>query len=155
MVEDKHTQGPWKVCTANEGKCKCGQVWSIPADCPVATVVIGEWGDEYPAIRVEKPGSIGAVAEPYMEKINYGSIDVDECHANARLIASAPIQQATIERLREALEFYADLESYEETVTESLPVNDIPIGRVEIDGPDVLDDGGSRARAALAESELD
>jgi hypothetical protein len=30
------TLGPWEECGRSRGGCKCGQVWSIPADSPVA-----------------------------------------------------------------------------------------------------------------------
>lgn len=26
------TQGPWKACGANNGRCECGFVWSVPLD---------------------------------------------------------------------------------------------------------------------------
>jgi len=65
-------------------------IWSVPEDHPVAEVIYGEWGDDYPAIRIKQPGAIGEPAEPYMEKIVYGDVDVETAHANARLIAAAP-----------------------------------------------------------------
>lgn len=33
----EHTPLPWKRCSANEGKCSCGLIWSLPADCTVAS----------------------------------------------------------------------------------------------------------------------
>lgn len=36
------TPGPWKQCSASEGRCLCGLVWSIPADLSVASVK--DWG---------------------------------------------------------------------------------------------------------------
>lgn len=33
----KHSPLPWKRCSANEGKCSCGLIWSVPADCTVAS----------------------------------------------------------------------------------------------------------------------
>jgi hypothetical protein len=75
----KHTPGPWRVC--NEGKCGCCQIWSTSADEEVAcsrgvACVHREWGDA--------PGMV------------YGGVPLDECKANALLIAAAP-------DLREAL----------------------------------------------------
>lgn len=33
----EHSPLPWKRCSANEGKCSCGLIWSVPADCTVAS----------------------------------------------------------------------------------------------------------------------
>lgn len=52
-------------------------------------------------------------------------------------------------RYREALEFYADVGNYESDIVESLPVNDIPIGRCEYIAPEVIEDNGDKAREAL------
>jgi len=38
--EFKGTPGPWRCCKANDGKCSCGLIWSIPADRIVATVYV-------------------------------------------------------------------------------------------------------------------
>lgn len=73
------TPGPWKTC--QNGNCTCGQVWSIPGDCPVFTVLLdgrpqlvglacNEWGDSPDAI--------------------YGAVGKEQQTANARLIAAAP-----------------------------------------------------------------
>lgn len=83
-----HTPGPWKAC--HNGECTCGQVWSMPADCPVFTVlengtgqVVGlacnEWGDA--------PDMI------------YGSVGKEQQTANARLIAAAPDMLALLKEL--------------------------------------------------------
>ena len=79
--------------------CECGFIWSVQGDCPVAQVIRGEWGDEYPAIRIETPGAIGEKAEPYMEKIVYGSIDDETADANIRLMVQAPAMLALLERV--------------------------------------------------------
>lgn len=55
---------------------------------PICTVEHGEWGDSWPAIRVE-PG-IGGKAEAYMEFAAYGSIPKEFSDANVQLIAAAP-----------------------------------------------------------------
>jgi len=78
--------------------CQCGFIWSVPGDYPVAQVISGEWGDEYPAIRIENPGAIGEKAEPYMEKIVYGSVDKATADANIRLMVQAPAMLALLER---------------------------------------------------------
>ncbi len=36
----KLAKAPWKRCTANNGKCPCCLIWSIPDDVPVA------WADD-------------------------------------------------------------------------------------------------------------
>lgn len=62
--EFKGTLGPWKICGDKRGGCICGQVWSIPADFPVATATLSD--DEL------------------------GEIPIEQMKANARLIAAAP-----------------------------------------------------------------
>lgn len=80
-----HTPGPWRAC--NNGECSCKVVgWK---DHPVAKVFSGEWGDEFPSIRLVG-GSLELKAEPYMERFAYGTIPEDEAKANARLISAAP-----------------------------------------------------------------
>ena len=84
-----YTRGPWKAC--NDGRCSCKQVWSLTDDHPVAEVISGEWGDDYPAIRLtDDQGISGTRAEAYMERIAYGSVKEECAVANARLIAAAP-----------------------------------------------------------------
>lgn len=61
--EFKGTLGPWKICGDKRGGCICGQVWSIPADFPVATATSSD--DEL------------------------GEIPIEQMKANARLIAAA------------------------------------------------------------------
>jgi len=56
--------GPWSQCGARDGKCSCGQIWSIPADCVVATVAQYRDGNDGPT--------------------------PEAATANARLIAAAP-----------------------------------------------------------------
>lgn len=89
----QHTPGPWKVCSASEGRCKCGQVWSEPGDMPVAIVTIGKWGDDFASLRFienDSAGTIGARVEAYNDQITYGEVDHELGIANARLIAAAP-----------------------------------------------------------------
>lgn len=56
---------------------------------PIATVECGEWGDEYPSIRLIG-GSLDRKAEAYMDRIGYGKIPEDVARANAFLISAAP-----------------------------------------------------------------
>ena len=60
---------PWKECGSEHGGCSCGQICSVKAQSPVATVTIGEWGD---------PG------------LSYGKVSEEVGKANARFIANAP-----------------------------------------------------------------
>lgn len=74
--------GPWHSC--GDGECSCKIVST--ADHPVAQIVHGDWGDDYPSIRVVGC-SLEAKAEAYMEQITYGHIPDEVATANARLIA--------------------------------------------------------------------
>lgn len=86
-TEVKHTPGPWHLCGGNEKPCKC---LSISADGhPIANVISGEWGDEYPSIKLEGD-SLHLKAVAYTERIAYGTITEEEAIANAQLIAAAP-----------------------------------------------------------------
>jgi len=60
------------------------------ADHPVAKVISGKWGDDYPAVRLVGTSSLDEKAEAYMDQITYGEIPKEEAKANARLIAAAP-----------------------------------------------------------------
>lgn len=81
-----HSAGPWRAC--KNGECSCMQVWGN--DHPVAIVTSGDWGDDYPAIRLTGNSSLDQKAEAYMEQITYGSVFPEVAQANARLIAAAP-----------------------------------------------------------------
>jgi hypothetical protein len=97
-----HTPGPWKTCGANEDRCKCCQIFSIPADIPVAIASIGKVGDDYPSIRFmngDRPGTIGARVEAYMDQIPYWDVSEEQAFANARLIAAAPELLAMLKSL--------------------------------------------------------
>ena len=90
------TPGPWKAC--NDGKCSCFIVSG--ADHPVAKVISGKWGDDYPALRLVGPTSLEQKVEAYMEQITYGEIDPAEAKANAMLIAAAPRMYEALLRIR-------------------------------------------------------
>ena len=79
----EHTPGPWEAC--HNGTCRCKMVWSRSANHPVANIIAGEWGDDYPDIRM-----IDGKPQAYMDQITYGEIDEEAAQANARLIAAAP-----------------------------------------------------------------
>ena len=82
-----HTPGPWTAC--HHGKCKCKLVSG--EHHPIAQIISGEWGDDYPNIRlVPSQRHIGEVAEAYTDRIVYGEIDEEIAQANANLIASSP-----------------------------------------------------------------
>jgi hypothetical protein len=78
MTEQKHTPGP-VIITGRS-------IWC--ADHPIAEIVRGEWGDEYPAIRQTGP-SLECSYEACMEKIVYGTVVPEVSDANARLLAAS------------------------------------------------------------------
>lgn len=93
------TPGPWHSC--RDGGCKCTIVSCD--DYPVANVVKGAWGDDYPSIRLTG-NSLDLKAEAYMEKITYGEVAEAEALGNRALIREAPTDIAAliaeVERLR-------------------------------------------------------
>ncbi len=95
-----HSPGPWRAC--RDGECSCGFIWSTTADHPVAKVESGEWGDDYPAIRVTptERGLTGTSFEvtAYMEQITYGRIDPETAKQNALLIAMSPEMLALLQQ---------------------------------------------------------
>ena len=102
-----HSPGPWQTC--RNGECRCGAIWTVLGDHPVANVIIGEWGDEYPSLEIEGPETSfdGMTIKPKMEKIVYGSLGKETAAANARLIAAAP------ELLNALRLLLADVQDYE------------------------------------------
>lgn len=93
ITEAAHTPGPWSVCGDERGGCKCNTIMS--ENHPIATFERGEWGNEWPSLRVVG-GSLDRTAEPYMEFDAMGEIPDAEALANARLIAAAPVMRATL-----------------------------------------------------------
>jgi len=82
-----HTPGPWEAC--GKGRCTCKDVSA--KDHPVAHIICGEWGDEYPNIQLSpREDGIGYVAIAFLDKIVYGEIEEEMAAANALLIATAP-----------------------------------------------------------------
>lgn len=79
-----HTPEPWRAC--KEGECRCGQIWSIADDCPVATVISGEWGDEIPVIEINPDAP--DVARATVKLSAYGAIPPDEAKANTKRIVA-------------------------------------------------------------------
>ena len=80
----EHSPGRLTVC--NEGKCSCLSIWT--SDHPVAEVTKGDWGDDYPSIRIVG-SSLERKAEAYMEQLTYGHITPELAKANAiRLVAA-------------------------------------------------------------------
>ena len=74
-------------------------------DYPVAEVIKGYWGDDYPAIRyVESDGMVNTAVEAYMEQITYGNVSEDQAMANRAFITCAPTDILAlieeVERLR-------------------------------------------------------
>ena len=66
MNEPRHTPGPWRACTASDGRCICGLVWSEARDTVIATA---EWSGS--------PDELSTIGS-------------DERVANQHLIAAAP-----------------------------------------------------------------
>ena len=91
-LERQATPGPWRACNAETGGCRCGQVWSTPADAPVLETTIGKWGDGYPSLRFVKDtggvGSLGPQIEAYMDQITYGEVPEESGKANALFVAA-------------------------------------------------------------------
>jgi len=81
----KHTPLPWQAC--NDGKCSCKQIWC--SDYPIAVVNSGDWGDDYPSIRIVGDSSLDLKAEAYMEQCTYGHIPEEEAEANIQFIVKA------------------------------------------------------------------
>jgi len=80
------TPGPWSHCSAK--RCTCTGIHG--KDHPVAEIVKGEWGDEFPSLRFKEggKGQLGETSvEAYMEKIVYGEISIEMAMANRAHIA--------------------------------------------------------------------
>lgn len=98
-----YTPGPWHAC--RKGKCRCRQIWCD--DYPIATVLAGEWGDEYPVLKITgDPSAIGAkvTVEAEMGRVAYGLISEDEAEANGILMAAAPVLLEALEGMVENVE---------------------------------------------------
>jgi hypothetical protein len=74
---------PWHAC--GNGECNCRSIWTD--EYPVLTVTHGEWGDDYPAIRMVS--ELGGLYEAYMEQITYGEVFEETATANAKYITAA------------------------------------------------------------------
>lgn len=80
-----HSPLPWRAC--NDGKCSCKQIWC--SDYPIAFVNSGDWGDDYPSIRLVGESSLDLKAEAYMEQCTYGHIPEELALANIKFIIEA------------------------------------------------------------------
>jgi hypothetical protein len=88
-----YSKGPWHAC--HDGKCPCKTVWSN--DHPVAEIVHGKWGDDFPNIRLVGP-CLDLKAEAFEDQITYGEVDEKEAEVNARLISEAPAMYGHIKK---------------------------------------------------------
>jgi hypothetical protein len=91
-LSEAATAGPWSACGG--GDCSC--VTIMCADHPICKVTRGQWGDDFPSVRLVGP-SLDLKAEPYMEQITYGEVDEKVAAANTKFIAAA------VNYIREAL----------------------------------------------------
>ena len=85
-LADKISPLPWSTC--QDGQCSCKMISND--NHPVATVMSGDWGDEYPDVRlVPHPTRMGKMVEAYTAKIVYGTFKEGVPEANAQYIAAA------------------------------------------------------------------
>ena len=75
---------PWSAC--DDGKCPCKTI--MAADYPIAKISSGDWGDDYPTIRLEG-GPLDTKAVAVMEQITYGHIPEELALANILYFVSA------------------------------------------------------------------
>jgi hypothetical protein len=78
---------------------------------PVAQVTHGDWGDEYPAIRLVGDSSFDRKAEAYMEMINYGTVSDATARANWHLISAAPELLAALQLVVDTYGFDSSTDS--------------------------------------------
>lgn len=72
----KITEGKWAACGG--GDCSCVTIWDRQHDVPILKAYRGEWGDEYPVIKIEIDGldrPNNARVSAVMETMVYGYID--------------------------------------------------------------------------------
>lgn len=90
-IPNAASPSPWKAC--RNGDCSCGQIWSVPADHPVATVDGPEWGDTLWVPLQNEDGSLDVRREFHA----YGSFPAETRKANILLMTAAPeLLQATL-----------------------------------------------------------
>ena len=81
-----YTEGPWSA-----GEFSHHDPFVTSKDYPIASVFNGDWGDEFPNVRlVKNERAMGECAEAFIETIVYGHIDERTAQSNANLIAAAP-----------------------------------------------------------------
>lgn len=83
------TPEPWSACRG--GECSCGMIWG--GDSHIASVISGDWGDTFPAIRLSGehvPGSCtGELSlKASIEMVVYGTIPPEQAKANAARIVA-------------------------------------------------------------------
>lgn len=74
--KQKTTESKWVACGG--GDCSCATIWDREHDVPILKAYRGEWGDEYPVIKVEIDGldrPDNARISAVMETMAYGYID--------------------------------------------------------------------------------
>ena len=95
-----YTAGPWSAGDFNHHETLVNS-----KDYPIASVFSGDWGDEFPNVRlVKNERAMGECAEAFIETIVYGHIDESTAQSNANLIAAAPDLLDACTRALELLE---------------------------------------------------
>ena len=100
------TQERWQECGHDRGGCDCVTV--MAPDHPIAVATSGDWGDEYPTLKIEG-NSFDRSVTAVMERITYGHVDKAKAKANAAHIAGMDPPTtialvAEVERLREEVD---------------------------------------------------
>lgn len=83
-----HSPTPWSFCGEKRGGCPCCTIFEATGSHPVAHIVSGSWGDDYPALRIVG-GTFDQKVEAYSEQITYGEVDPEVAKANAAFIVRA------------------------------------------------------------------
>ena len=104
MINFNGTPGPYRLCQANDGKCSCGLIWSIPADRIICRIYVDhdDMGSDVPPEQRFANGRLMAASfclleacqslvDGFDEQLNI--VDMTIRVANARLM----IESATKE----------------------------------------------------------
>lgn len=72
MTTNKHTPGPWQHCSASDGRCICGRIYSPSADAEVAVLA----GDEGAPTGEERAANTAVIvaAPDMLAALEMGSV---------------------------------------------------------------------------------